>query len=89
MQLAGLGSPARHAKAAGLYATAPALGCLVLVTFVSLHIFVHQRSNSFADLRTGARDLIHPSHHGRQSGRCLPRIALLSCSCCLCFVFAQ
>jgi len=81
MQLAGAGSSARHAKAAGLYATAPALGCLVLVTFVSLHVIVHQRSNNFADLRTGARDLIHPSHHGRQIGRCLQHMAVKACRC--------
>ena len=71
MQLSSLGSPNRHAKAAGLYATAPILGCLVVVTFVSLHVFVHQRSNNFADLRAGARDMIHPSHTGRQLDRCL------------------
>ena len=71
MQMSSLGSPARQAKAAGLHATAPVLGCLVVLTLVSLHVFVHQRSNGFADLRTSARDMIHPSHNGRHLNRCL------------------
>ena len=73
MQLSGFepASRSRQIRAAGIHPTIWFLGGLLVLTLVSLHVLVHQRSNDFADLRYGGRDMIHPSHIRRQLDRCL------------------
>jgi hypothetical protein len=72
MQLSGFepASRSRQSRAAGIRAAVWYLGGLVALTLVSLHVLVHQRSNDFADLRHGGRDMIHASHNWRQLDRC-------------------
>ena len=71
MQLSG-SEPAYRARqsraAGGIHPPIWALGGLVVLTFVSLHVLVHQRSNDFADLRHSSRDMIHD---WRRLDRCM------------------